>query len=192
MADGPPASRRRPRADSSRNRQLLLVAAKSAFETLGASASLEEIARTAGVGIATLYRNFPTRDVLVTEVYSHAMGELFAAADQLSATRPPVNALREWMLLFVDYMATKKLMADALNAMAGGTTALYAGVGQQLENSIGMLTGNAVASGDLTLAIEPLDLLRAIGGVVNASPGENWAESARRMVDILIAGMRRG
>ncbi|NYT40634.1 TetR/AcrR family transcriptional regulator [Sphingomonas sp. R-74633] len=179
---------RKPRADAERNRLRLLDAAKSVFGEHGPGASLEEIARVAGVGIGTLYRHFPTRDALIEAVYRNETGQLMDAATRLSETRPPVEALREWMLLFVDYLGTKYGMSAVFSSIAGGTTALYAGSGTGVREAITTLTERAVASGEIRLEMEPLDLLRAVAGV--ASAGAGWQDTARRLVDILIAGMR--
>lgn len=189
MADAPPVAKRKPRADAERNRLRLLEAARASFVEHGVGASLEEIARSAGVGIGTLYRHFPHRDALVAEVYRQAIGQLGEAARQLAVERPPLEALRTWLLLFVDYLATKKIMGDALNALADGTAELYATSGSQLEASIGLLTANAVAAGSIQLDLAPLDLLRAIAGVANAGAGPGWEASARLIVDVLIAGL---
>ncbi|GGF51136.1 TetR family transcriptional regulator [Azorhizobium oxalatiphilum] len=181
---------RKPRADAERNRLHLLEVAKAAFAQKGPGASLEEIARTAGVGIGTLYRHFPTRDALIAEVYRNETRQLMEAATRLGATRPPVEALRDWLLLFVDYMGTKQGMAEALNSIVGGTTELYANTGPQLISAMTELADRAVKSGEIRLDMEPMDLLRAVGGVVYISAGPDWDRSARRVVDILIAGMR--
>ena len=93
---------RRPRADAARNRVRLMEVAKATFTELGAEVALEEIARRAGVGIGTLYRHFPTRDALLSEVYRHAVEQLAGAAARLSGTLAPVDALREWLRLFID------------------------------------------------------------------------------------------
>lgn len=178
------------RADAARNRQRLVETAKAVFAEKGAGASLEEIARTAGVGIGTLYRHFPTRDALIEEVYRNASAQLGKAAERLSAELPPVEALRAWLLLFVDHMATKKIMADALASLVGGTAELYATAGAQMKASIAMLVERAVASGEIRAEMEPLDLLRALAGVSNVSADAQWEGSARRLVDILVAGLR--
>jgi AcrR family transcriptional regulator len=182
---------RRPRADAERNRQRLLEAAKSYFAANGAGASLEEIARLAKVGIGTLYRHFPTRDALVEEVYRQSIEQLAAAAATLSETEPPIEALRQWLQLFVDYLADKKLLADALGSLPGGTANLYAKSGSTLQSAIKMLTDRAVLKNDIHLDAEPLDLLRAIAGVANASPTPGWETGAKKMVDILIVGISR-
>ncbi|RBP09125.1 TetR family transcriptional regulator [Roseiarcus fermentans] len=176
---------RRPRADAERNRARLLEAAKAAFADKGAAASLDEIARAAGVGIGTLYRRFPTRDALVEAVFRKESDQLFAAAARLAATRPPVAALREWLLLFLDYLAVKRGMAEALSAIAAGAPDLKAASGAKLNDGVTLLVERAVASGCIRLDIEPMDLLRAL-----AAPAST--EAARRLVDILVAGMRTG
>lgn len=191
MADGKEKeSRRKPRADAERNRALLLETAKAAFAEKGSAASLDEIARTARVGIGTLYRHFPTRDALIAAVYRNESQQLADAATRLSETRAPIDALREWMLLFVDYLAAKQGMAEVLNSVVGGASALYAASGDQVKQAIGMLVERATASGDIRLDLDPLDLLRAIAGVANISAGPGWGQSAKRLVDILIAGVR--
>lgn len=181
---------RKPRADAQRNRVLLLETARAVFADKGADASLDAIARAAGVGIGTLYRHFPTRDALVEEVYRNATQQLADAATTLAEAYPPVEALRRWMRLFVDHIATKRVMAEALSAIVGGSSELYAASSAQLRAAMALLVDRAVASGDIQLSVDPLDLLRALMGVANVSSGPDWQESARRLVDILIAGVR--
>lgn len=190
MVDDKTAIARRPRADAARNRIRLLETAKAAFAEKGPSASLDEIARTAGVGAGTLYRHFPTRDALIEAVYRNETEQLFAAAARLAETQPPTAALRDWLLLFVDYMTTKHGMYEALNSLAAGTSELYSASTQQMTQAIAMLTDRAVASGEIRLDIQPLDLLRALAGVAPVSAGPAGKQAARRVVDILVAGMR--
>jgi AcrR family transcriptional regulator len=180
---------RKPRADAERNRQRLLDVAKRAFADKGPTVSLEEIARAAEVGIGTLYRHFPTRDALVEQVYIGETEQLAAAATRLAATQPPVEALRQWLGLFVGYLATKQIMAGALGALAGGTTELYAASAKMMHEAINSLLDRAVESGDIRLDIEPFDLLRAVAGVTQLSAGPNAAENALGVIDLLIAGM---
>lgn len=188
--DGDRQAVRKPRADAQRNRARLLEVAKAAFSEKGSGASLDEIARAAGVGIGTLYRHFPTRDALIAEVYRNETNQLYAAAARLAQTHPPVEALREGMLLFVDYMGTKQGMSEALNSIVGGTSELYEASGAQAKEVISMLVDRAVASGEIRLDMDPLDLFRALAGVANISAGPNWRQAARSLVDILIAGIR--
>lgn len=186
-----PSPVRKARVDAERNRQRLLEAAKAVFAEKAANASLEEIARAAGVGIGTLYRHFPTRDALIEAVYRHEVGQLALAATRLSAKHPPITALREWLLVFVDYLDAKYGMAAVLNLLVSGKSALYAESGAQMKQAIAKLTNDAVASGDIQLDMEPLDLLRALAGVMNRDPGPHSKRAARRLVDILIAGVRK-
>jgi AcrR family transcriptional regulator len=181
---------RKPRADAQRNRVRLLETAKAAFAEKGPGASLDEIARTAGVGAGTLYRHFPTRDALIEAVYRNETEQLVAAATRLAETYPPTGALREWLLLFVDYMATKHGMYEALNSLVGGTSDLYSASTAQLKQAMARLIDRAVVSGDIRLDIDPFDLLRALAGVANVSAGPDGTQAAKRMVDILIAGIQ--
>lgn len=182
--------RRRPRSDGQRNREHLLNVAKTAFTAGEIDIPLDEVARRAGVGIGTLYRHFPNRDALIEAVYRVELDRLADAAPVLATQHPPVEALRAWMRLFVDYIAAKQVIAPALNGLVGGTSALYAQSGIVLQGAIDTLVAAAVASGDLNAEIEPLDLLRALAGVSNFSAGPGWETSAKRLVDILIAGSR--
>ncbi|WEQ51775.1 TetR/AcrR family transcriptional regulator [Komagataeibacter oboediens] len=182
--------RRRPRSDGQRNRENLLNVAKAAFTAGEVDIPLDEIARRAGVGIGTLYRHFPNRDALIEAVYRAELDRLADAASVLAAQHPPVEALRAWMRLFVDYIAAKLVIAPALNGLAGGTGALYAQSGTVLQGAIDGLVAAAVASGDISTDIEPVDLLRALAGVSNYAAGPGWETSAKRLVDILIAGSR--
>jgi AcrR family transcriptional regulator len=181
---------RKPRADAQRNRLHLMETAKAAFTELGPDIALEHIARLAGVGIGTLYRHFPTREVLLAEVYRHAVEQLAETAAHLSKTRPPVDALRDWMRLFVDYVATKQVIAPALTAMVGGTSELYAISGATIKSAISLLVDRAVANGDIRLDLDPFDFLRALVGVANVNNGPDWQTRAHTLVDILIEGVR--
>jgi AcrR family transcriptional regulator len=111
---------RKPRTDAQRNRARILEVAKGAFTRFGANASLDDIATQAGVGPGTLYRHFPTRDALIEGVYRTEVEKLAAAERKFAEIMSPMQALRNWMLLFVDYVATKQIIAPALNAAVGG------------------------------------------------------------------------
>ncbi len=183
---------RQPRTDAQRNRQRILEAAKEAFTRFGVSASLDDIARQAGVGPGTLYRHFPTRDALIEAVYRGEVEKLAAAGRKFAETMPPVEALRAWMLLFVDYMAAKQIIAPALDSVAGGASKLYEGSRSLVQGSIHALVKRAIKSGDIRRDLEPFDLLRALIGVAHVTSGPDWQQSARRLVDILITGSRPG
>ena len=183
---------RKPRADAERNRLLLMETAKTVFADKGSSASLEEIARAAGVGIGTLYRHFPTRDALVSAVYRNETTQLAAAAKSLSETHPPVEALRLWLVQFVDYVVTKHGMSELLDSLVGGTSELYADSVTPITDAVNLLIDRATAAGEIRLTMDPLDLLRALAGGASISSGPAWRVAARQLIDILIAGMRAG
>jgi AcrR family transcriptional regulator len=137
-----------------------------------------------------LYRHFPTRDVLLEAVYRTEVEKLAAAEQQFAESLAPVEALRAWMLLFVDYVETKQLIAPALNNMVGRTTKLYDWSGSQIRGAIDALVKRAIVSGDIRPDLDPVDLLRALIGVSNVASAPDWAQSAKRLVDILILGSR--
>lgn len=180
---------RKPRADAERNRAKLLDAARAAFGAHGASVSMEEVARQAGVGIGTLYRHFPNRDELLLEVYRSEIARLCQEAEALAGSKPPLEALRAWLILFVDHLQDKIALGEAVKASAGDAKA---NATAQLMTALDILVAQPIARGDIAdPGIEPLDLLRALYGVATTTPGPNWDAAARRMVDILIAGLKR-
>jgi AcrR family transcriptional regulator len=181
---------RKPRTDALRNRERILEVAKAAFTRQGANASLEEIAKQAGVGIGTLYRHFPTRDALIEGVYRNEVEKLAAAASRFAEKMSPIEALRAWMLLLVDYIAAKHIIAPALNSIVGGPSRLYEGSRSMIQGAIDELVKRAKRSGDLRRDLDAFDLLRALIGVSHVGSGADWQQSARRLVDILIAGSR--
>src|SRR5580698_9096007 len=181
---------RRPRADALRNREHILDVAKAAFTRQGANASLEEIAKLAGVGIGTLYRHFPTRDALIEGVYRNEVEKLVAAAARFAETMSPLEALRAWMLLLVDYITAKHIIAPALNTIAGGPSRLHEGSRTTIHAAIDGLVKRAKRCGEVRRDLYASDLLRALIGVSHVGSGTDWEQSARRLVDILIAGSR--
>jgi AcrR family transcriptional regulator len=181
---------RKPRADAQRNRDRVLEVAREAFTRLGADASLDDVAKQAGVGAGTLYRHFPTRDELLKAVYRSEVEKLASAEQKFAETLPPMEALRAWMLLFVDYIAKKKIIAPALNNLVGGPTKVFEASHDQLWEAIRALVKRAIKSGDIRKDLDPVDLLRALIGVANVATSPDWQQSARRLVDILITGSR--
>jgi AcrR family transcriptional regulator len=181
---------RKPRADAERNRDRVLEVAKEAFTRSGAEASLDDIAKQAGVGAGTLYRHFPSREALIEAVYRTEVEKLAAAERNFSGTMAPIEALRSWMLLFVDYIATKKIIAPALNTLVGGHSKIVEASYSQIWEAIRSLVKRAIKSGDIRKDLDPIDLLRALIGVSNVSSSPDWQQSARRLVDILITGSR--
>jgi AcrR family transcriptional regulator len=181
---------RKPRTDAQRNRERILEVAKEAFTRSGADASLDDIAKQAGVGAGTLYRHFPTRDALIEAVYRSEVEKLAAAERKFTETMPPIDALRTWMLLFVDHIAAKQIIAPALNSVVGGPSKLYEGSYGLVHGAIDTLVKRAIKSGDIRGDLDPFDLLRALIGVSHIATGPGWQQSARRLVDILITGSR--
>jgi AcrR family transcriptional regulator len=181
---------RKPRTDAQRNRERILEVAKRAFTRSGANASLDDIAKETRVGAGTLYRHFPTRDALIEAVYRTEVEKLAAAEKKFSERLPPIEALRAWMLLFVDYIATKQIIGPALNSFVGGPSKLYEGSRSQIQEAINALVKRAIKSGEIRKDLDPLDLLRALVGVSNVASTPDWQKSARRLVGILITGSR--
>ena len=184
------AANRKPRADAERNRERILEAAKEAFTRFGADASLDDIAKQAGVGPGTLYRHFPAREELLQAVYRSELEKLAAAEQKLAQTMPPIEALRSWLLLFVDGIATKQLIAPALNTLVGDPKKVFEASYAQVHEAIRALVKRAIRSGDIRKDLDPLDLLRALVGVANVATSPEWRQSARRLVDILVTGSR--
>jgi AcrR family transcriptional regulator len=181
---------RKPRADAQRNRERILDVAKQAFTRSTGNINLDDIAKKAGVGPGTLYRHFPTREALLEAVYRTEVERLAAAERELAKTLPPVEALRAWMLLFVDYIEAKHVIAPALNTLVGGPSKLFESSATQTKAAIRALVRRAIASGDIRPDLDPIDLLRALIGVSNVASGPGWPQSAKRLVEILINGSR--
>jgi AcrR family transcriptional regulator len=181
---------RKPRADAQRNRERLLEVAKSAFARSGADVSLDDIAKRARVGPGTLYRHFPTRDSLLEAVYRTEVEKLANAQQEYATNMSPVEALRAWMFLFVDYIATKQLIAAALNSLITDRCELYESSKPRIVSAMNALVARAIKSGEIRPDIDPFDFLRALVGVSNVASAPNWPQSAKKLVDILIAGSR--
>lgn len=181
---------RKPRADSVRNRERLLEAATRVFSAGGAQASLEAVARKAGVGIGTLYRHFPTREALFDAVYRHEVDHLAELAEQLAKDADPVEALRTWLHANVGLAATKKGMIAGLQLAAHGSSELKAYSGTRMTDAIALLLGNGVEAGRVRGDISADDLLRTLYGILYAQGGDNWQPSALRLVDVIVDGLR--
>jgi AcrR family transcriptional regulator len=137
-----------------------------------------------------LYRHFPTREELLEAVYRTEVEKLAAAERKFAQAMPPVEALRAWMLLFVDYIATKQIIAPALNTLVGDPSRVFEASYAQIWEAIRALVKRAIKNGDIRKDLDPIDLLRALIGVANVATSPDWQQSARRLVDILITGSR--
>jgi AcrR family transcriptional regulator len=180
---------RKPRADSIRNRERLLSSAATIFAAGGPDASLEAVARHAGVGIGTLYRHFPTREALFEAVYRHEVDQLSALAGRLLQETEPVEALRRWLHANVQLVATKKGMLAALALAAHGPPELYAYSFDRLTKAVGSLLERAVEAGEVRSDLTPEELLRALVGMCYAQERPGWQESVMRLMDIFLDGL---
>jgi AcrR family transcriptional regulator len=180
------------RVDARRNYDRLLDAASSAFFERGVGVPLEEVARRAGVGIGTLYRHFPTRDAIIEAVYRHEVEQLCDSVEALLLERPPGDALELWLHEFLDYVAAKRGMAEALKSMVGADSELFAEARCRVSNAIEQLVAAGVAAGTIRDDVSPPDLLWAVSGICVATDRDDWREYADRMVALLMDGMRYG
>ena len=190
MADQSAETVRRPRADAVRNRERVLKAAKAVFSAGGPDASLEAVAKRAGVGIGTLYRHFPTREALFEAVYRREVQQLGELAEQLKSEAVPVEALRRWLRSNVEFVATKKGMTAALALAVHGSSELYAYTFDRLTKAVGALLDRAVAAGEIRSDISPEDVLRALAGMCYMHDQPGWQESVLRLVDVFVDGLR--
>jgi AcrR family transcriptional regulator len=184
-------AKRKPRADAARNYERVLEAAKTVFSTGGPEASLEAVARQAGVGIGTLYRHFPTREALYEAVYRREVEQLAELAEELRTAKAPTEALRQWLRSNVDFVATKKGMSKALALAAHGPSELTAYSFARLTKAIGALLDRAVEAGELRPGISPEDLLRALVGMCLIQDQPGWQASVHRLLDVIVDGLRR-
>jgi len=183
-------SPRKPRADAVRNRERVLEAAKAVFGAGGAEASLEAVARAAGVGIGTLYRHFPTREALFEAVYRREVQQLADLAEQLKQEAQPVDALRQWLRSNVQFVAAKKGMSAALALAAYKNSELFSYSFDRLTRAVGGLLDRAIAAGEIRGDISPEDVLRALVGMCYMHDQPGWQTSVLRLVDVFIDGLR--
>ena len=188
----PEGTRRALRADATRNRERLLDAAAAAFAERGAEVPLEEIARSARVGIGTVYRHFPTRDALIEAVYRHEVDVLCAGADELLAALPPDQALSEWLQRFVGHVARKRGMATALKSMMGTDAQLFEECRANMHRAASKLLAAGVAAGTVRDDIDGADLMRAVGGICLSTDQSGWPHAAQRLIGLLFDGLRHG
>ncbi|MGH7921463.1 MAG: TetR/AcrR family transcriptional regulator, partial [Candidatus Dormibacteraceae bacterium] len=152
-----------------------------------------EVARRAGVGIGTLYRHFPTRLDLVGSIYVGEVETLTRSADDLLATEEPLVALRRWLERFVDYVATKRGLAGALQELRESGSEVFAHGGAQVNAALSALLAAGQAGGEIRPDVEAGDVVRALGGICML--GERTvpdAKQTRRIIDLLVDGLRFG
>ncbi|MER9407079.1 TetR/AcrR family transcriptional regulator [Mesorhizobium caraganae] len=180
------------RADAQRNRDRLVEVAATAFAKQGVDASLEEIARQAGVGIGTLYRHFPTREHLVEVVYRREVEALCAAADDLASHHSADMALEQWMQRFVDYIATKRGLAASLRILFNTNSAVFSDLSGRVSLALRQLVEAAAAEGSIRGDVDASDVLHALGGIYSAPDTKDWRDRSRRLVKLLMDGLRFG
>jgi len=180
------------RADARRNRERLIDAAGRAFASGGENVTLEAIAKATGVGIGTLYRHFPTREALVEAVYHDQVAGLHQGAQDLLARYDAARALRLWMDLFADWVATKHGMIDALRAMISSGDIAFAQTRSEIVASIRVLLEAGAAAGELRGDVEAEDVIANLAGVMAVAGTPGQREQAGRLFDLLMDGLRRG
>jgi AcrR family transcriptional regulator len=178
------------RADAQRNRDRLLDVAVRAFSQDGPDVTLDAIAKDAGVGIGTLYRHFPTREALIEAAYRNELARLCDAAADLLQDMPPDEATRAWMDRYIDYMTTKRGMADALRAVIASGGSPYAQSRDRLTTAITSLLQAGAAAGTLRADVQPGDVLASLSGVSLAAGEPAQRDQARRLLDLLMDGLR--
>jgi AcrR family transcriptional regulator len=179
------------RADAQRNRDRLLASAVRAFSQEGPDVTLDAIAKEAGVGIGTLYRHFPTREALIEAAYRNELARLCDAAAQLGESLPPDAALREWMDRFLDYMRTKRGMADALRVVIASGADPFAESRARMVAATAELLGGGAGAGVIRDDVEPEDVMASLSGISLAAGAPEQQQQAERLLDLLMDGLRR-
>ena len=181
---------RRPRADATRNREQLLDVATRLFASAGTEPSMRAIANEAGVGIATLYRHFPTRESLVDAVYQDQVSRLTVGARELLVQLDPPAALRRWMDLFGDWIATKNGMLDTLLAMVESGEIAHAHTRTELLAAIDNILEAGRTTGQLRADVPAEDIAAALIGIFTVASSPDHSALAARLLDLLMDGLR--
>jgi AcrR family transcriptional regulator len=188
-----PTAEKTMRADARVNREKLLRAAGERFAMEGSDVALEAIARTADVGIGTLYRHFPTREALIEAVYRNEVDQLCSSPAALLSELPADEALAEWMERFVAYATTKRGLLGALKSLAASQSNLFATTRERLLAAIGELLEAGIAARRIRPDVDAEDVYTAMSAVWTiAGEGEPWAAQARRVLRLLMDGLRSG
>ncbi|MFB7499388.1 TetR/AcrR family transcriptional regulator [Streptomyces sp. NPDC056161] len=177
------------RADAQRNRDKILAAAARVFAQEGLDAHFERIAKEAGVGSGTLYRNFPTRELLIEAAYRGELARLCDAAPGLLATMEPRDALRDWMGRFIDYATAKIGMAEALRAVVESGVNPYAHSREMMLEALTSLMDAAVTARTIRTDVSATDMYAALSGIALASGKPDQREQAERLLDLTLDGL---
>jgi AcrR family transcriptional regulator len=181
---------REPRADAARNRDHLLAVASRVFVSADTEPSMRAIAREAGVGIATLYRHFPTRESLVDAVYRDQVARLTEGARELLALLPPPAALRRWMDLFGEWIATKNGMLDTLLAMIESGEIAHAQTQSELLAAVDAILAAGRKTGELRTDVTAEDVAASLIGIFTVAHPHGQDGRASRLLDILMDGLQ--
>lgn len=190
VSDPSPAVHQRLRADAARNRESVLAAATRVFATADTEPSMREIARRAGVGVATLYRHFPTREALVDAVYHDQVVRLTTGARNLLQAHPPARALRLWMDLFADWLATKHGMTDTLLAMIDTGDISLAHSRHELLSAITTILDAGAAADEIRTDISAEDIATALLAILATCGNPGHRAQAQRLLDLLMDGLK--
>ncbi|MFE4451341.1 TetR/AcrR family transcriptional regulator [Streptomyces sp. NPDC056796] len=180
------------RADARRNREALLSAARQAFLGGDADAHVEDIARSAGVAVGTLYRHFETREALIEEVYRKEVDALCAAPGDLLDQHPPEEALRRFLLLLVDHAAVGKGMSAVLESIMATDSPVFDTARTRMADALSLLLEAGSAAGTVRADVTGSTLLRALGGICGMRATEGWLIEARQITGLLFDGLRHG
>ncbi|MFC8264068.1 TetR/AcrR family transcriptional regulator [Streptomyces sp. NPDC057291] len=180
------------RADARRNREALLSAARQAFLGDDTDAHVEDIARSAGVAVGTLYRHFETREALIEEVYRKEVDDLCAAPGDLLDQHTPEEALRRFLLLLVDHAAVGKGMSSVLESIMATDSPVFDDARTRMANALSLLLEAGSAAGTVRDDVTGSTLLRALGGICGMRATEGWLVEARQITALLFDGLRHG
>ncbi|MFI6151265.1 TetR/AcrR family transcriptional regulator [Kitasatospora sp. NPDC051170] len=180
------------RADARRNRERILETAVRAFAEQGPDVPFDAIAKAAGVGSATLYRHFPTRGALVEAAYRNELARVCDGAAELLAELPPDRALRLWMDRFIDYLAAKQGMADALRAAVASGADPFAETLEKLGTAIDSLLSAGAEAGLLRSDVDAFDVGLSLTGIAQVTSAPAQRDRAGRLLDLLLDGLRYG
>ncbi|MFD5137251.1 TetR/AcrR family transcriptional regulator [Streptomyces sp. NPDC058378] len=180
------------RADARRNREALLSAARQAFLGGETDAHVEDIARSAGVAVGTLYRHFETREALIEEVYRKEVDDLCAAPGALLDQHTPEEALRRFLLLLVEHAAVGKGMSSVLESIMATDSPVFDDARTRMANALSLLLEAGSAVGTVRDDVTGSTLLRALGGICGLRATEGWLVEARQITALLFDGLRNG
>jgi len=177
------------RADAQRNREQLIATATEAFAS-GRAISLDAIAKRAGVGNATLYRHFPTREDLVEEVYRDQIRPLREDARTLLASKPPAEALHAWMLRFAEWAGERRGVCEALVAMSASGRFGTGPVCDQVQQVLAMVLEAGATAGELRSNVDPVDVGSILAGLLSVAGAPEQRPQLHRMLEVVVDGLR--